>query len=69
MSEREDTGGERHEIETDLTGHRGDTEPSDAAREAQRDVPVDVEGWRRRDERRGTPPDDYVPHDDGPGDA
>ena len=52
---------EQHgEVELDLVRHRGDTNPTEEAKQAQRDVPVDVEQWRERDRERGTPDDDYV---------
>ncbi len=52
---------ERHgEVELDLVRHRGDTNATEEAKQAQRDVPVDVEAWRERDRERGTADDDYV---------
>ncbi len=54
--QRDDEGGP----ELDLVGHRGDTTPTEEAREAQQDVPVDVDEWRERDRERGTDEGEYV---------
>jgi hypothetical protein len=54
---------EHEEVELDLVGHRGDTEPSDEARRDQKDVPTDVEEWRDRDRERGVGEDEYVEDD------
>ena len=56
MSETDETRDAGGEVELDLVAHRGDTEPTEEARQAQsEDVPVDVEERRDRDRERGSP--------------